>query len=70
MKIKYIIHDCTLKEGVYRAFLHVDGVKYSKDYSKHDYNCLCRAAIEDELRTAVIKILSERLVIEKGAKSL
>ncbi len=70
MTVKYSIMNCVAREGLYRACLHVDGVKYSKDYSQREYNAINRLVIESELREGVLKIIDERLQIVKAKGSL
>ena len=70
MIIKYSIINCLAREGVYRAIVHIDGIKHSKDYSKHEYNTLGRSAIEHDLKNEVTKLLTSRIEIVKAKNSL
>lgn len=65
MKIKYVILNCTKKEGLYRVVLHVDGEKYSRDLTPYEYRIISKDQLEDDLKLEVLNILKERLELER-----
>lgn len=68
MRYKYSIINCTKKEGLYRAVIHLGGEKYSKDYSVKDYGYnykeACEMIAEDFFRE-VSKMIPKILKLER-----